>query len=142
MNRMIRRAAAAQVKALALTRPATLTEVPSEEWPKSRFDPKRTHVWQSRKFLVQMFDETCFQGIDTRRISVARCAMKEDGNWEENITWEELMQVKREIGFGHWYAVEVYPPDTDIVNVANMRHLWLLAQRLEIGWTREGQQHD
>lgn len=132
----MRRSAASQVNVLALSRPASLQEVSSSEWPKSKFDPKRTHVWQSRKFLVQMFDEDCFQGIDTRRISVARVTMKDDGNWNENITWEELMQVKREIGFGHWYAVEVYPRDDDIVNVANMRHLWLLAQRLDIGWTR------
>lgn len=134
MNRAIRRAAKRHLKEAAQTRPATLTEVPREKWP--RTDQKRTHVWESRKFLVQMFDEDCFQGIDTRRISVCRVTMNESGRWDENITWDELMQVKREIGFGHWYAVEVYPADNDIVNVANMRHLWLLAQRLSIGWVR------
>lgn len=134
MNRALRRQARAEVNALAAKRPAVLTEIPPESWPNRR-DQKRTHVWESREFLVQMFDEACFNGIDTRRISVCRVTMNDDGRWDDNIAWEELMQVKREIGFGHWYAVEVYPRDKDIVNVANMRHLWLLAQRLEIGWT-------
>ena len=44
------------------------------------------------------------------------------------------MQVKREIGFGDWYALEIFPRDGDIVNVANMRHLWMLATPLSIGW--------
>jgi hypothetical protein len=46
--------------------------------------------------------------------------------WADGITWDTLQLLKRECGHGERWAVEVYPPDTDIVNVANMRHLWLL----------------
>jgi hypothetical protein len=34
-------------------------------------------------------------------------------------------------------AVEVYPKDSDIVNVANMRHLWLVDDKTNIGWRKK-----
>lgn len=141
LNRRDRRAAAAYAKAEAAKRPATLYEVPKERWPpRYRLDPDApTHVWESRKYLVQMFDVEPFQDIDTRRLTVSRVTLKDDGHWDENLTWEELMQVKREIGYSHWYAVEIYPRDKDIVNVANMRHLWMLARPLNLGWFSEPQ---
>lgn len=88
----------------------------------------------SRKYLVQMFDEEPFQGVDTRRLSINRVTLKQDGHWEENLTWEELQDVKREVGFGDWYGVEIYPRDVDVVNVTNLRHLWILAKPLSLGW--------
>jgi hypothetical protein len=103
VNRAMRKATRAQITALAKKRPVTLTEIPSEEWPANRHDPDRTHVWESREFLVQMFDAPLFDGIDVRRVSVCRVTMNDAGRWDDNITWDELMQVKREIGFGHWY---------------------------------------
>lgn len=36
------------------------------------------------------------------------------------------MQVKRLVGYADKCAIEIYPPDQDIVNVANMRHLWVV----------------
>jgi hypothetical protein len=132
LSRHERRAMATFAYEQAKKRPPKLTEIPRHLWPMSQ--TKQTHVWHSQKFLVQMFDETPFQGIDTRRISVSRVTLKNDGRWEEDISWEELMQVKREIGFADWYGLEIFPRDIDIVNVANMRHLWLLAAPLDIGW--------
>lgn len=41
------------------------------------------------------------------------------------MSWEELMQVKRDCGFGNFDALEVYPRDEDIFNTANLRHLYL-----------------
>lgn len=134
MNRATRRQAQDYLKAAALARPVALTEIPQSAWPGMR-SAKLTHVWESQKFLVQMFDEELFQGIDLRRISVCRVTMNDAGRWDDNIAWDELMQVKRELGFGNWYAVEVYPQDKSIVNVANMRHLWMLAVPLSIGWS-------
>jgi hypothetical protein len=132
LSRHERRSMVVYANEEAKKRPVKLTEIPRGLWPMSQ--TKQTHVWHSRKFLVQMFDETPFQGIDTRRISVCRVTLQNDGAWEEGLSWEDLMQVKREIGFGDWYAVEIYPRDIDIVNVANMRHLWLLGAPLSIGW--------
>lgn len=143
-NRATRRAAQKYARAEVAKRPAVLTELPQAEWPRAYAvaETRPTHVWVSQKYLVQMFDEKPFHTthngrevfVDTRRLSINRVTLKQDGHWEEGLSWEELQQVKREIGFGDWYGVEIYPRDRDIVNVANLRHLWILAAPLSIGW--------
>jgi hypothetical protein len=135
-NRQTRRAAQAYARAEQKNRPARLTEIPREEWPRAYAlaEHPPTHVWVSQKYLVQMFDEEPFQGIDTRRLSINRSTLKSDGHWDEDLVWTELQAIKREIGFGDWYGVEIYPRDRDVVNVANLRHLWILAAPLNLGW--------
>jgi hypothetical protein len=110
--------------------PSDLKMVPEEAWPGSSFDPSRIEVWASNKFLVQVFEER--QGV--LRLSVNRIDIDRNGEWRQDISWDELQQIKREIGRGERYAVEVYPCDADVVNVANMRHLWVLPVPLPIGW--------
>lgn len=136
LNRRDRKLMARFAREEATKRPAMLSEIPRTRWPAHYLtDPKApTHCWESREFLAQMYDVEPFDGVDTRRLSVCRVTLKEDGRWEENLSWDELMRVKREIGYGHWYAVEIYPRDIDIVNVANMRHLWMFARPLALGW--------
>jgi hypothetical protein len=38
------------------------------------------------------------------------------------------------VGFGAADALEVYPRDGDVVNVANIRHLWVLRDPLPWAW--------
>lgn len=136
LNRSDRRAMAAHARATAANRPATLAEIPRSRWPGHYLtDPNApTKVYESRKYLAQLYDAGAHEGRTTMRLSVCRVTLKDDGRWEEDLRWDELMQIKREIGFGNLYAVEVYPQDCEIVNVANMRHLWLLSTPLTIGW--------
>lgn len=124
----------------AVKRPAVMTEIPREELPYGfRHHPGAPEtVYQSRRFLAQLYRDQCAGTEGALRLSVNRCTLNPDGRWQENLSWNELMQVKRECGFGDWYAVEVYPRDRDIVNVANMRHLWLLTTPLPIGWFSKG----
>ena len=35
-------------------------------------------------------------------------------------------------------AVEVYPPDVDVVNVANIRHLWIPPEGMPFTWKSRG----
>lgn len=127
----------------AAKRPLKLTELPRDRWPPDYRDGPSApvRVWQSQKYLAQLFDAgACPMPLPPAtmlRLSVCRGTLKPDGRWEEGLEWEELMQIKREIGYGDWYAVEVYPRDHDIVNVANMRHLWILAQPILIGWFKQ-----
>lgn len=115
--------------------PAHLVQIPREqveeierETPQSR---PRLEVWRSRDYLVQVFQEE--RGI--LRMSVNRSRFIVHANrWDDGLTWDELQRCKREIGRGEVYAIEIYPRDVDIVNVANMRHLWLLPEPLNIGW--------
>lgn len=133
LNRDQRRARAAQARKLAAMRPETLTEIPRERWPKLSYTAP-LKAWESRKYLAQLYDVEQQDTLSTLRLSVCRVTLQADGRWEENLTWDELMQVKRDCGFGDWYAIEVHPRDMDIVNVASMRHLWLLPKPLSIGW--------
>lgn len=137
LNRADRRAMIKHAQAEALKRPDALTEIPNSMWPvqiSTGSGPQRTKVWHSKRWLAQLFDEEPFQGIDTRRLSVCRVTLGADGHWDQNITWDDLYAVKADVGFADWYGIEIYPPSRHLVNVANMRHLWLLAEPIQIGW--------
>lgn len=129
MNRELRR----QMQRAAAKRPAMLTEIPRESWPSAPTTTPRLAVWINIDFLVQVFDE----GNGVRRLSVNRTTVKPGGGWHENITWDDLQEIKRQIGMGDRSAVEVYPRDRDVVNVANLRHLWVLPEPLSIGWFKQ-----
>ncbi len=93
--------------------------------------PKLIAVWRSRSFLMQVFKET----PDTLRLSINRTTLALDGGWEAGITWDELQRLKNEAGFADFMAVEVFPAQQDVVNVANMRHLWVLLNPPKgLGW--------
>lgn len=108
-----------------------LAPVPRASWP-HHADPFRVEVWLSSGFLAQVFTE----GSGVLRVSVNRLATAK-GAWVDGISWDELMEVKRQIGRGQEYAVEVLPRDDDIVNVAQMRHFWILPEHI-VGWRRDG----
>jgi len=102
--------------------PLALKQIPRAEWPDYR-PPGIKEVWRSRGFLVQVFDDK--SGLE--RLSVCRTSVT-NGDWKEDIQWEELQRLKRECGRGEKDAVEIFPADRDVVNVANMRHLWLTGE--------------
>lgn len=114
---------------------SSLVEIPRKDWPKSYINQERspTRVWRSRDFLVQFRVEPECAG----RLSINRTAIKSDGDWKDGITWDEINRLKSEAGFGSSWAVEVLPPDEDLVNVANIRHVWLLKEKPSFAWTKE-----
>lgn len=112
-----------------LRRPETLREVPRTEWP--AFDPGNiTRVWRSRRFLVQQHEKPG----DPIRLSITTTTLRGDGRWEDGITWDEIQQIKREIGYGDRYFCELFPDDRDLVNVANVRHVWMLDAAPAFAW--------
>ena len=117
--------------------PANLQPVPKAQWPAyPAFADKIPYsVWRSRFFLVQCYAEQ--DGIT--RLSVVRSVIEPTtGRWRDGITWEELQTIKREVGFQDYMAVEIYPADRNIINVANMRHLWVMRDPLPFGWKKGG----
>lgn len=106
-------------------RGSTLVEVHSSET-----NPIR--ALGSRFFFVQVYRDNGFI-----RLSINRSELDNDGNWRADITWDELMRCKIEAGYGDKWAVEVYPPTEAVVNVANMRHLFLLDEAPEFAWKKE-----
>lgn len=112
--------------------PLVLVPLPREQWgPLCAAQPTLIEAWRSRDFLVQVFRERA----NLVRLSVCRTAVTEEKRWVDGITWDELQRLKRECGRGHLDAVEVYPGDRDIVNVANLRHLWVFDEPLDFKWS-------
>ena len=116
-----------QLEKANLKQSKKLTEVPKDQWPTDHGN--RTRVFRSRAFLVQEYIEG-----GNIRLSVNSTSIDSNGQWIEGISWEDLQRIKREVGYGDSYAVEVFPKDRDIVNVSNMRHLWIPPEALNIGW--------
>lgn len=112
-----------------------LIEIPRSEWPpdtKALQDPKRMKVFRNRNYLVQLFQEN--GGVI--RISVTKSQLGMGRTFADGLSWDELQDIKRMAGYGDCFAVEIYPRGKDIVNVANMRHLWVLPQPLDFGWVK------
>lgn len=108
--------------------PSTLREVPRDEWPNPLGTQLR--VLRSRDFLVQEFSAAAPAKV---RLSVCRTSLSGD-RWQDGITWDELQRLKRECGYGSADAIEIFPADIDVVNVANMRHLWVMDEPVSFAW--------
>lgn len=115
--------------------PAQLTLVPLTEFPSLAEQPDQPIMaWRSRKYLVQLWLEPTATYPLLLRLSICRVKIGNDGKWQDGLTWEELQQIKADVGYDDWYGMEIYPQAKQVVNVANFRHLWLLPEPLEIGW--------
>lgn len=131
MNHEQRRAAKKHLAAENKKWPEQLVPWAPEDWPSSG-PPGLVRVFRSRHFLVQEFKAVA---PAIARLSVNRTAI--DGKrWVEGVSWDELQAIKKQCGYGDHDAVEVFPRDVDVVNVANMRHLWILDQTepLRFAW--------
>lgn len=109
-----------------------LLEVSKKHW--SVNSPQNLlKCYMSKSFLVQVYDDAGYTRISVNRTDYVLV----DGKpiWNDGITWDELQWIKSKIGFEKSWAVECYPPDKDIVNVANFRHLFIIPKP-EFGWTK------
>lgn len=124
------------LKAENAKQPAELVEIPRERWPDSVTGDTRLRVWRSKAFLVQEFSTSASSPFTAGivRLSVCRTQMLPNGRWQEGISWDELQTIKNACGYADRDAVEVYPAEGDVVNVANMRHLWVLPFPLQFAW--------
>ena len=110
--------------------PEHLQSIPRDQWP-ANAPPTIMRVFRSRDFLVQEYEPPSAHVI--ARLSICRTSIS--GNlWKDGITWDELQRIKNEVGYGDADAVEIYPADGDVVNVANMRHLWVMDAPVSFAW--------
>lgn len=106
--------------------------IPAEQW-QYKSAANMTSVHQSRTFLVQVFNEA----DDVVRLSVNRTEMNFKKNrWEDGISWEALQEIKDALGFADRDAVEIHPRQCDVINVANMRHLFVVPTLLPFAWRK------
>ena len=114
--------------------PLHLEGVPRSEWPHSGLasDHQPVAMWRSRHFLVSQYRAPA---PAVARPSIHRTTLDGD-RWADGITWDELQRLKCEAGFDECWAVEAYPPAREVVNVANIRHLWLLPEAPAYFWRK------
>lgn len=121
-----------------LSYPKELVAIPEEMWPPLR-PFGLTRVWRSRKFSVQEY-KILNMPI---RLSINRNELDESlQRWADGITWDEIQQIKHEVGYGEYDAVEIYPADKYLVNDANMRHIWIMDEPIEFAWKAKNDSHE
>lgn len=131
MNRTQRRAAKQHLTKENAKLPAHLQEIPREKWPEGA-PASLLSVWRSKGYLVQVLNAPAPALV---RLSVNRTSIGPTG-WKDGIGWEDLQRIKAECGYGDQDAVEVFPAQRDVVNVTNMRHLWIMADPLDFIWRK------
>lgn len=81
---------------------------------RSPFLEPSINVWQSETYNVYAFMDQGMIRLDIER---------RDGR--DGLTWDDLNQIKNDCGFEEFDAVEFFPRKKDIVNTANIRHLYI-----------------
>ena len=132
MNRKERRSLKKKHKSTLHQYSLTMVPIKEDEYfgkTGKRFPENVISCFVSRYFFVQVCSDKGF-----KRISVNRNELSNTGMWTQNITWEELQEIKNEIGYEKFDCVEVYPAQKDEVNVSNMRHLWVMEEPVTFAW--------
>ncbi|KFA99456.1 DUF7694 domain-containing protein [Vibrio sp. ER1A] len=114
-----------------MTKIKAFREVNRRSWPIKHAE-NLIRVFLSKNFLVQVYDE----GEGVYRLSISSTKVQ-GSRWADGITWDELQAIKNAVGYGKMVAVEVFPENANVVNVANMRHLWVLPEPPAFMWRRD-----
>lgn len=128
LNRAQRRALAKNEKKLFaanFTDELTPIEPGSPFFPYTSAKDALLKVYQSRKFRVRIWDEAAHPTVKCR-ISIERIDYAGGQRQQDGISWDELQDIKNKVGFADYCAVEVFPPENRVINLANARHLWVL----------------
>ena len=129
------RAQRRQLAKASAKQPSRLCVVPRQEWPEQyRQSDRLLRVWRSRDYLVQEYKEST---PAFARLSVLKTTVDPSKEqWVDGITWDDLQRIKNECGYIHHDAVEVYPAAQDVVNVDNIRHIWVMESKVEFAWRK------
>lgn len=95
-------------------------------------NPDFVQAVRNKSFLVQIFKEE-----HATRLSINKTELNKDGSaWSDGITWDEIQRIKANLGYGDSCAIEIYPPEKDLVNVANIRHIFIVDKAPEFMWKK------
>ncbi len=87
-----------------------------------------TRVWMNGLYFVQLADE----GGGMERLLVKR----NDGAPVRS--WADMQRIKNELRGPERVAVEVYPPQSELVDEANIYHLWVFPEGYRLPFTLRG----
>lgn len=111
-----------------------MVPVPRDRWPVLPIR-QPDEVWLSDSFLVQLHREDGGMiRLTVSRRQVQAAARNGGADWCDGISWDELQAIKRAVGYAQRDALELFPADRDLVNVANMRHLWIPPEPVAWAW--------
>jgi hypothetical protein len=107
-------------------------EIPKEKWPTSTNNSNVFKVFRNKKFIVQIIQDFGCQRITVNRTHAI--LVKGEPIWSDGISWDQLQGIKDAIGYADKWCIECFPPQDEVVNIANMRHLWVLSEPPKFGW--------
>lgn len=110
-----------------------LVRIPNPDWPLDAFSVGHlpSEVWRSRQYLVVIWQQGDYERLSVNRTELVAGSVN---RFKEDISWEDLQRLKAECGRGECWCVEIYPADHHLVNVQNMRHLFVLKDAPEYAW--------
>lgn len=109
--------------------------------------PERAYVDKSRGWVVQVYsnktplcDGTPWEGtlcVSIKHSGARNLTQYDNKSKDIPITWDEIQAIKDHF-WPNRIAIEVYPRNEDIVNVANMRWIWVLPESANLPFTIKG----
>jgi hypothetical protein len=110
-------------------------EVDRKDWflAGNKNRPDRLAAWHSEDFTVQVF---AVAGAFVRLAINRNQQIFSPFLFEDGISRDTLRQIIRAVGYGDWHGIEIYPPQQHVLNIINVRHLWLLPKSpLGMAWS-------
>lgn len=100
-----------------------MREVPRDKWPiMPGLESEPLNVWLSNEFMAVLYRQRVGGAL---RLCVNK-TRRNGKDWRDGITWDELQRIKNEtLGEDVW-CIENYPAQSEVVNVSNMRHLYIV----------------
>lgn len=112
-----------------------MQQIPCEQWTSIHKSTKckTLALWRSKKFMAQVVQEP----NGSIRISINRTSINSKYQFIDGISWDDLQNIKNQIGFQDHDCIELYPAQEDVVNVANIRHLFVLPETSFYNWVKK-----
>lgn len=90
--------------------------------------------WAGCPFGVHIPEAT---GSTPVTATMCKLEFKLNGNWlqiwksdgSDGISWDELQLVKNKVFGQESWAIEIFPAESELVNMRNVRHLWLVENK-------------
>lgn len=124
LNREQRRALAKAKQKLIAGYPEKLTLVsPNDlDLPYSSHPQDILEIWRSKKYLVIVWKVPA-----GKKLSISRQEWdSKERRYKDGITWDEIMEIKHDIGMGNKTGIEFFPADDEVINLGNVRHIWIV----------------
>lgn len=93
-------------------------------------------IYINNIFVVQVFKPVQTTWGELIKVGVRR-------NDEAPVhSWSDLQRIKNEVFGQNYYAIEVYPSEMDVVDVANMYWIWVLSNQQKVPFGFDGRPND